>query len=338
MSEAPVIIHPERVVEGISHTGIAGYFEVELIHKPTGLVKQKLRFKNLITNAGLNLVGSGMTLGLDFMNNGWMAVGTGTTPPTVTDIALQVQTGSRTSSRGTPTIAMTTGAENAYEYFWKKCTKVFFPGVATGNLTEVGIFNASSGGTMWCRQLFRDSGGNPITITKTDDDELRITYEFRLYTMLNTSVTTTTIKSVSTTCTTRAYDVDADIRWARLASPEDSSGLISALGTWGISTGTAYSGLFASSSMPALTDVQTGGITGPTSATLGSYVAGTYYRDNTYIWAPSAGNLTVGSIIWGGQAPFYQYLAPFITTFAPVFTKTDTERLTFVARTSWGRV
>src|SRR5690606_7534789 len=52
---------------------------------------------------------------------------------------------------------------------------------ANGNLAELGFFSAADGGTMWNRQLFRDELGNPTAITKTSEDQLRVTYEYRVY-------------------------------------------------------------------------------------------------------------------------------------------------------------
>jgi hypothetical protein len=350
MYSSPAIIKPERVVESVSQTGLVGYFEVELIHKPTGLLKQKLRFKNLITDAGLNAIGNGTfgtyneTFGLDIIGSqAYVGVGSDSTTPSVTDTQLYAQVGSRTQSRGSPTIAMQWGNDTNYDYTWRKTTKVFFPGEATGNLTEVGIFRESSGGVMFARQLFRDSFGNPTTIVKTADDELRITYEFRLYTMKTESVTTSTIKSTSTTCTTRGYDIDAASRWVANTNDE-VNGLINAIGGWGSNTGTAYQGLFSSNVMPNITASQTGTQTNASSVGWSGYTTNTYYRDVTIIWNPGLGNLTVGSIIWGGTyvvaggGASANTSAPFITTFSPAFTKTDLERLTFVGRSSFGRI
>lgn len=359
MSKSPAIIKPERVVESVSRTGIEGYFEVELIHKPTGLVKQKLRFKNLITNAALEAIGDGTFFGFSgfsaqsifgrngFGTNAFIGVGSGTTEPAITDTALASQVGSRTASEGSPAIATTAGAEASYDYFWRKVTKVFFPGESTGNLTEVGVFRESAGGVMLCRQLFRDSLGVPTTIVKTADDELRITYEFRCYTMKSSNVTTTTIKSVSTTCTTRGYDIDAAYRYGPSDlnnNGDEFNGIINSLGVWGTNTSTNMQGLYSSSTMPAETATQTGAITGCSSVAWGTYSANTRYREQTIIWNPGLGSLPVGSVIWGGTYSQNTSLsstniyAPFITTFSPSFTKTDTERFTFVGRMSWGRV
>jgi len=185
MNKAPAIITPERIVESTQHMGFHGHFNVELIHKPTGLLKRKLQFKNLITTAGLNWIGagSGGSSGWDISFNrgssAHTAVGTGTTTPTIGDTALVAQV-FRTNSTGVPSISPTYGFADDYSYAYVEHTRVFLPGSGSGNLTEVGIFNASSGGTMWTRQLFKDEFGAPTTIIKTDDDELRITYQLRL--------------------------------------------------------------------------------------------------------------------------------------------------------------
>lgn len=341
MNKAPAIIPPEHIIESVSHTGIEGWFEIELIHKPTGLVKQKLRFKNLITNAGLEWIGTpgGSSTGVAgiFGNAGWAAVGSGTTVPTVNDIALQSQVGARTQSKGSPEIPVVAGSGGTeFDYWFYRTTKVFLPGVATSNsLTEVGIFSASSGGTMWCRQLFRDNNGDPITIVKTSDDELRVIYELRVYPMKVSNTTTATIKSVERTCTTRGYDIDAVNRWG-----ETNAGGISLLLQLGRSWSATLTGeghaIYSSTSMPALTATQSGSATGPSSGAWGSYSSNTYYRDASYTFNPGLGTLTIGSIVWGGNTSGWN--VPFITTFDTSFTKTSTERFTFTGRLSWGRV
>jgi hypothetical protein len=336
MSDTPAIIPPERVVEHTAHMGVVGYFEVELIHKPTGLVKQKLRFRNLITNAGLDWIGTSGTqgVGIRFGVDSWMAVGTGTTAPAVTDTTLVAQV-TRTNSRGTPEISPTAGSADDFDYWWSRTTKVFAPGVATGNLTEVGLFETSVGGTLFARQLFRDNMGTPITIVKTADDELRVTYELRLYTMKVSNINTLTVKSESRTCTTRGYDIDLNGRWGN-SSPFNQA-VITQLGiTWATSY-TTGNGTFISSSMPELTATQVGTRTNfSTGGWVAGYIGSSYYKDYSAIMNPGVGNLTIGSVIWGANNGFGE--PPFITTIDPPILKTDTERFTFVGRFSWGRV
>jgi hypothetical protein len=338
MSDTPAIIPPERVVEHTAHMGVAGYFEVELIHKPTGLVKQKLRFRNLITDAGLNWIGAGSGVtqgaGIRFGSDAWMAVGSGSTAPAVTDTTLVAQS-ARTNSRGTPEIPVSAGSADDFDYWWIRTTKVFAPGVATGNLTEVGLFETSVGGTLFARQLFRDNTGTPITIIKTADDELRITYELRLYTMKVSNVNTLTVKSESRTCTTRGYDIDLAGRWGNTVVT--SQALLNYLGTTWQTSYTSLNGTFISSSMPALTATQVGTRTSfSAGGWVSGYIGSSYYKDYSATMNPGVGNLTIGSVIWGGNNPFPE--PPFITTIDPPILKTDTERFTFVGRFSWGRV
>jgi hypothetical protein len=326
---------------------LSGYFEAELIHKPTGVVKQKLQFSNTIANGMLNYIGDSFNLGqssfyYSLFTDAYMAVGTGTTAPAVTDTKL-VNEIARTKSLGSPAITITSGYNAEAIYWWKKVTKVFLPGVGTNsNLTEVGIFDDSNaninGGTLFVRQLFRDINGTPTSINKQAEDELRLTYELRLYPQQVSSVSTLTINGVSTTCTTRGYDVDSTSpgRWGD--TNNGSTGLMNQFGrVWANSTSTSRVGAFPTHSMPSLTSTQVGTVTASSAATWGTYTTGSYYRDQTITFNPGLGNLTIGSIIWGSPNADPGQNAPFITTFNPPFTKTSTQRATFVGRLSWGR-
>lgn len=316
---------------GHAGAGIKGYFEVELIHKPTGTVKQKLQFPNVITDAAIDLIGSGNG---SIRSYTWAAVGTGTATPTTTDTTLSAQL-VRTNSAGSPSIAGSSFYDTVGIYWRRRITRVFLSGVGTGNLTEVGLFNASSGGTMLCRQLFRDNAGNPTTIVKTADDELRITYEFRIYPQQTSNTTTLTIKGVSTTCTTRAYDIDSSNRWGA-ADGGDTAGLVNSLGdTWGTGFGDVTGvHAYTASAMPTLTNIQTGTFFAPSTVAWGSYTNGTYYKDQTVTFLPGLGERSIGSIVWG----YVSFTQPaFITTFNPPISKTATERAIFTGRFSWGR-
>lgn len=212
---------------------------------------------------------------------------------------------------------------------------MFLPGTGTGNLTEVGLFNASTGGTMWTRQLFKDEFGAPTTIVKTVDDELRITYQLRVNILTTTHDTTQTIKSVSRNLSTRAYDVDRNGAWG---STTIGNGMVYNMGkNWG----TNGSGLlYSASAMPSITAAQTGVSTANSTGSFGSYSTPDRFRDGTFIWNPGLGNLDIGSVTWGssnwGSSAANSALV--ITTINPAVTKTDTERFTFVGRYSFGSV
>jgi hypothetical protein len=85
-----------------------------------------------------------------------MAIGTGTTSPGAGDTALGTQTG-RVSLSGSVV------STNTITY-----TATFPAGTGDGAITEAGVFNASSGGTMLCRTTFpvvNKQSGDTIAIT-----------------------------------------------------------------------------------------------------------------------------------------------------------------------------
>jgi hypothetical protein len=85
-----------------------------------------------------------------------MAIGTGSTSPGASDSALGTQTG-RVSLSGN------TVSTNTITY-----TATFPAGTGDGAITEAGIFNASSGGTMLCRTTFpvvNKASGDTIAVT-----------------------------------------------------------------------------------------------------------------------------------------------------------------------------
>ena len=133
----------------------------------TGNVKFEMKGKlirevpNLVTTAGKGFVAASM---LKTTSNSpaamtHMELGTGTTDPVVGNTALEtVVSGSRTAL-ATPSVS---GAVVTYV-----CT--FAAGTGTGALTEAGIFNASSGGTMLCRTEFS-------VINKGASDSMTVTW------------------------------------------------------------------------------------------------------------------------------------------------------------------
>src|SRR5690606_27236713 len=96
--EAPMLNLRRYVEVGAVRHAIAveGYFTVELIHARTGLVKRRLHFRNLITNAGLDALASGTQI-INLIN--YLAVGTGSSEPSYTDTILNAEI-ARTNSDG----------------------------------------------------------------------------------------------------------------------------------------------------------------------------------------------------------------------------------------------
>lgn len=129
-----------------------------------GNVKEDQLFKNLVTNAGRTWLLSMGSAATAPSKMGWMALGSGATAANVADTALQSETaGSRTATTNN-------GAVSGQSIVFT-CT--FNPGVATGSITEAGILNAASGGTLLAHVVFG-------TITKNAADTLTITWTITL--------------------------------------------------------------------------------------------------------------------------------------------------------------
>lgn len=95
-----------------------------------------------------------------------LGVGTNTTAVAVEQTALLTEVGTRAPV--TPTNVTVTVANDAVQY-----VASFAAGNATGALTEAGIFNASTAGTLLCRTVF------PV-INKGASDSLTITWRVQI--------------------------------------------------------------------------------------------------------------------------------------------------------------
>jgi hypothetical protein len=123
-----------------------------------GSLKDSREVENLVVTSGKTFIASRMVgTSSDVMSH--MELGTGTTAAAAGDTALEtVISSSRT--------ALTSGTS-----FTNVATYVasFPAGTGTGAVTEAGIFNASSGGTMLCRTVFS-------VVNKGADDAMSITW------------------------------------------------------------------------------------------------------------------------------------------------------------------
>ena len=122
-----------------------------------GQVKDTREVDNLVVNTGLAYIASRMKDTTDDAMS-HMALGSGTTAAAAGDTALESQLGSREA------LDSTTVTSNAIEY-----VASFEAGDATGAVTEAGIFNASTAGTMLCRTVFS-------VVNKAADDTMSVTW------------------------------------------------------------------------------------------------------------------------------------------------------------------
>lgn len=145
-----------------------GRFKLEAVKRDGSRRMLADWFDNLILNAGLERMGSGITIA------GAM-VGTNNATPAATQTALGAQIAYSTAIQGSATF----GVDEAENFAWRRVRYRFAEGVATGNLAEVGVGWAS--GSCFSRALILDGGGAPTTITLLSDESLDVTYELRLY-------------------------------------------------------------------------------------------------------------------------------------------------------------
>lgn len=125
-----------------------------------GNVKDERNIKNLIVDSGLNFICDRMKNDETAMTH--MALGSGSTAAAAGDTSLGSQLGSREA------LDSDTVSSNTITY-----TSSFEAGDATGAVTEAGIFNAASGGTMLCRTVF-------AVVNKSADDSLSVTWTITL--------------------------------------------------------------------------------------------------------------------------------------------------------------
>jgi len=129
-----------------------------VVTAPDGTVKQEETVKNLVVTAGLGFIASRMA-GTSANVMSHMAIGTGSTAAAAGNTTLGTE-----SARVALTSTTPTGAAVAYVATFPAGT----PASLTA-ITEAGIFNASSAGTMLCRTVF-------ATVNKDVGDTMSITW------------------------------------------------------------------------------------------------------------------------------------------------------------------
>ena len=135
---------------------LQGQLEIVLRDK-SGKVKERRKEKNLIVNTGLNAILDRL-VGTSEAVMSHMGLGSSSTAAAAGQTDLISLLGSREAIDS----STVTGSSVAYV-----CT--FEAGDATGTITEAGIFNASTSGTMLCRSVFS-------SITKGANDSLNVTW------------------------------------------------------------------------------------------------------------------------------------------------------------------
>jgi hypothetical protein len=132
---------------------VKGHLTVRLFNK-NGRLKAIKCIDNLVVSSGLNFIANRMANESDSVMS-HMAIGEGSVAASASNTALGSE-----AARVSLTSAAVTGSAIKY-------IGTFNAGVGTGSISEAGVFNASSNGTMLCRTVFS-------TLEKQDDDSLQI--------------------------------------------------------------------------------------------------------------------------------------------------------------------
>lgn len=204
-------------------------------------------FDNLITDVGMNRVGTVTTQSLSSVNSfhslcGRFVVGSGSNTPAFTDTALVAPVAFASAD------PVLDSESSSYTRGWYEIAvrHQFGQGQAAGNLSEIGIQHTSLSGPLWSRALILDGAGNPTTITVLADDFLTCYYTLRIMIPQEDAVFNIDVD----------YDDDGIVPTVVTARPlqADSSGPVSG---WGLQT--------AATSLRAYLQFYSGGLAVPTA-------------------------------------------------------------------------
>lgn len=140
---------------------MTGHFWVRLLDEQ-GSIKEEREVNNVVVTVGKTYLANWLTAATQsnyFMR--YIALGTGTTPASASDTALETELSTRVA-----------GTLSNASNVWQNVAS-FGPGVNTGAVTESGIFDLSSAGTMLARQVF------PV-VNKGAGDTLQVTWQITI--------------------------------------------------------------------------------------------------------------------------------------------------------------
>lgn len=269
-------------------------------------------FDNLITDIGLNRIGTG---GVGIR----CAVGSGSTPPTTSDTALQTLIASTENLRSS-----NSGAQASAPYFgWTRKVWRFTAGQATGNISEVGVGWIDTTLKVFSRALVLDEMGDPTTITVLPDETLDVTFELRQYVPTDDVPFTITISGVEYTGIIRAAVANTPA-W----SPE-----------YLLNSGSLQQFNFEPRSGPIGTIIQSAGGTGgagTANASLAAYANNSNKRTGSITFALDIGNIS-GGIGAMNIYTTYPSLGSFQASFSPKIPKTSSQQLSLPVQWTWAR-
>jgi len=139
---------------------VNGRFTLE--HRDSnGELKERREFSNLVVNDGLARMAALFLSDISGTAFDYIAIGSGSTAPTASDSSLgtEVDRAAATGTQQTTNVTNDTAQlENQFSFS------------SSNTISEAGVFDSSTGGTMAARQTFSD-------INVSDGDTLTVTYQ-----------------------------------------------------------------------------------------------------------------------------------------------------------------
>lgn len=260
--------------------GVEGWFTLKAIRKSGRVVRERnfrasASFKNLILNNGMDLLFRETNRNTYY----YCRVGTGTTPPSVTDTQLVADIGQVGGNA-----ASNISAGSAPFYFGSMVNSWVSEIGELGNvnITEVGVNGSAGNENMFSRALVLDASGDPVAFPITDEEQLQVTYELRLYPPLDDSIHQIQIGSTTHDVTVRAANVNTN-QWAPSGTSSNSPNF--QMVTTNASFNSVFSGdignIFSTPSGTSFANSARGNY---------SYTNGAYHRDAWASWAPGTAN------------------------------------------------
>ena len=292
------------------HTGVRGFYTLQ-VRTAEGEVKQEAYFQNLITDAGLDMLGESTFISLRF------ALGTGTGTPAPSDTTL---TGTTLLGTGSASVANNAAAQIPPYKTSTTWSQQSAQGGVAGTWTEVAIGAGTTAASFkaFSRALIQDASGSPTSITILPTEFLTVLYTLELIVPADDVVGVVGIH----TFRVRAASATSISSWGMNTSnslrPFRSPAAI-----------IAYSGPLA-----AVTSSPTGALTGNAPATFNSYVAGSFELSGSCTFSITSGNGTIRCIT---LPPIGPSVAKFQCEVDPPIVKNNTQTLTIGFRFTWGR-
>jgi hypothetical protein len=296
--------------------GLTGKYTLRVTRPGVGVIRV-LEFDNLITDLGLNGIGTNGTSWVTAV-----ALGTGTATPAVGDTSLSGPVVSTTTANGVASGAITTGTGR---YGWARFTLRFAQGAATGNWTEVGIGRNST--TLWSRALILDANDNPTTLTILATDILDVDYEPRVYPNEEDVTGTRTIGGIDTDYIVRPMSIG------------NSSARDMLQGSWMSVPATNYMTYYGTPGVLGANYINpTGSQVSVSTPSVAAYSSGSYRKVVTYSASIIQANTTGGvfacaMLIHSSSLGIY-----FKCSFSPPIAKDNTKTLTLTFGFTWGRL